>query len=81
LEVEYKYGRYNKSLKSTSVAAYVSGISTLSKKLGCSGNGIYDISDAKELKILQVRIKDFNKATKDERSHFSAFLKFKGVLV
>jgi len=80
LESEYKYGKLNRTLKSGSVAAYVSGIKSLSVKLGIKGNGIYDMEDLNELKRLHFRISDLPKATKDEKSHYNAFLKFKGVV-
>ena len=79
LENEYTYGKGNKTLKSGSVTAYVSGIKSLSKKLKMNGNGIYDILDSKELKRLNISVNDdLTKATKDQKSHFNAFMKFSG---
>jgi len=78
LENEYTYGKANATLKSGSVNAYVSGIKSLSRKLAVKGNGIYDITDLKELKRLHIRINDLPQATKDEKSHFNAFMKFRG---
>ena len=42
LENEYTYGKGNKTLKSGSVTAYVSGIKSFSKKLKMNGNGILE---------------------------------------
>ena len=80
LESEYKYGKSNKTLKDGSVKAYLSGVKSLGVKLGIKGSGIYDLEDLNELKRIQTRVRDLAKATKDEKSHYNAFLKFKGVV-
>lgn len=76
LECDYKNSKYNKPLKRSSAAAYVSGIKSLSVKLGMERNAIYEIDDLDKLDILQKRIHNLPSASKDEKSHFSAYFKF-----
>lgn len=77
LEYDYDFGKFNRPL--TSALQYTNGIKSLNKKLQLTGNGIYDINDNYELTELLDTIINLQSSTKDEISHFRAYLKFKEI--
>jgi hypothetical protein len=74
LEYDYDFGKFKRPL--TSAIQYITGLKSLNKKLRLSGNGIYDITDNYELSQLLDTIINMKSRTKDEISHFRAYLKF-----
>ncbi len=74
LENEYDYGKYSKPLKKSSAKSYVSGINSINKHLGLTGNGVYD-KNLNELIALRDQIDSIE--NKDKKSHFEALIKFR----
>ena len=77
LENDYDFGKFKRPL--TSAIQYVTGLKSLNRKLGLTSNGIYDLTDTVELSELLDTIIDLPTSTKDEISHFRAYLKFQEI--